>query len=208
MIPQSITFAAMDAADPNGVSVSQTPAGGGVQSLSITGALATGGVATMDVARKVDITSAGDDSGRTFTVTGTDRYGDDQTETVTGANTGIATTVKDYLTVTAITTDDDTAAAVEAGSSDSAATAWMVVDVHRNSTNIGFGMAMSSDANFTHGVEHTFDNPFQGPPTNVFPHMGAAAAYTTPITAFRLAITDYVAGSGVLNYVQAGLVGD
>jgi hypothetical protein len=114
---KSFSFAALDA---DGISASQTPADGGAQSLTITGALASGGVAAISPPRHVAITSAGDDSGRTFTVTGTNESGQAITETVTGADTGAAVTKNNFATVTAIAVDDDTAAAVTAGTSNQA----------------------------------------------------------------------------------------
>ena len=56
-----------DALDADSISQSQTPSGAG--NLTINGAKASGGVATFDSARQVTITSAGNDSARTFTVT-------------------------------------------------------------------------------------------------------------------------------------------
>ena len=215
MRPCAIPFAGMDTADPNGVSVSQTPAGGGSQELTITGALASGGVATMDIARRVSITSAGNDSARTFTITGTDRYGDTLTEDITGPNATLVVGTKDFLTVTSVLVDDDTAGAILVGSSDETTSPWIPVDAHRNSVNISFSMSLSSDANFTYGVEHTFDNPFEGLPSSSFPHDSITGettdqegSYIVPIMAYRFVITSYVAGSSTFNAVQAGLVGN
>ena len=61
----------------------------GAGNLTINGALADGGSVTFDQPRNVIITSAGDDSGDTFTVTGTDETGTAQTEDITGADTGV-----------------------------------------------------------------------------------------------------------------------
>lgn len=59
-------------------------------------------VTEMDVPRNVTITSAGDDSGITFTVTGTDVYGEAVVETITGANAGLASGKKAFKTVTEV----------------------------------------------------------------------------------------------------------
>jgi hypothetical protein len=96
------------AADADGLVASVTPAAGGVQSLTLL-------TETLDVPRNVTVTSAGDDSGRTFTVTGTDVYGKPVVEAITGANAGAAAGAKAFATVTSITTDDDTAGAITAG---------------------------------------------------------------------------------------------
>ena len=58
------------AADADGICASQTPLAAGA--LTINGALATGGVATIAVPARITITSAGNDSTNTFVVVGTD----------------------------------------------------------------------------------------------------------------------------------------
>ena len=102
------------AADADGVCQSQTPAAGGEQALTINGAQASGGVATFVAARLITIASASDDSGRTFTVTGTDVNGNAQTETIAGPATTVTGT-KYFRTVTEVLVDDDTAGAITVG---------------------------------------------------------------------------------------------
>jgi len=209
MRPQVITFPGMTTADADGVSASQTPAAGGSQELTINGALASSGVAAFDIPRRASITSAADDSGRVFVITGTNRYGESQTESVTGPNTTTVVGVKDFLTITSVAIDDDSAGALTVGSSDEAATAWIPVDIHRVPINIGFAMNLSSDANFTWTVQQTQDNPLVGTPELVFNHSKTGdfnGAITTPIMAYRVLIDHYVAGSGVFTAAQAGLV--
>lgn len=58
---------------------------------------------TKAVARAVRITSAGNDSTATFTVSGFDVYGQPMTSTVTGANAGVATTLKAFKFVKSVT---------------------------------------------------------------------------------------------------------
>jgi hypothetical protein len=103
------------AADADGVCQSQTPAAGGVQNLTINGALASGGVATFVAARFITITSAGADGGRTFTVTGTDVNGNAQTESITGPATTTVTGTKYFRTVTQVSVDGNTAGAITVG---------------------------------------------------------------------------------------------
>jgi hypothetical protein len=90
------------AADPDGISTSQTT--GGAANLTITGALASAGVATLVPARNVTITSGGsDERARTFTVTGTDVNGNAVTEDITGPNTSATVPgTKIFLTVTQV----------------------------------------------------------------------------------------------------------
>jgi hypothetical protein len=64
---------------------------------------------------KVTVTSAGDDSGIKFSITGTNALGGAQTETVTGVNAGTATSTGSFKTITAITVDGATDGNVEVG---------------------------------------------------------------------------------------------
>jgi hypothetical protein len=102
------------AADADGVCQSQTPAAGGVQNLTINGALSSGGVATFVAARFITIASASDDSARTFTVTGTDVNGRVQTEVIAGPATTVTGT-KYFRTVTQVSVDGNTAGAITVG---------------------------------------------------------------------------------------------
>lgn len=108
------------AADADGVCQSQTPAAGGVQNLTINGALASGGVATFSAARLITITSAGADGGRTFTITGTDVNGSAQTEAITGPATTTVTGTKYFRTVTQVSVDNNTAGAITVGMANNA----------------------------------------------------------------------------------------
>jgi len=101
------------ALDADGISAAA--AVGEDANLTIGGALASGGSCTFDSGRVVTILSAGDDSGISFTVTGTDVSGDSQTESITGANAGTATGAKYFKTVTAIAAVGDPAGNVSAG---------------------------------------------------------------------------------------------
>lgn len=109
-----------DAADADGVCQSQTPAAGGSQNLTINGAKASGGVATFGAARQVTVTSAGNDAGRTFVITGTDVNGDALTESLSGPNADTVTTTKHFKTVTQVTIDANSAGALTVGMNTSA----------------------------------------------------------------------------------------
>ena len=141
--------------DDNGISVTQTPAAGGVQNLTITGVLATGGVATMAEAQIITIDSTGNDLGRTFTFTGTDADGHVSSEAVTGANAGAADTVGHYKTITSITTDDDTAAAVIVGPIGANGAVTKSIRVNRNQTSsfkLGLYVTLSASPTLTYTV--------------------------------------------------------
>ena len=101
------------ALDADGISTAA--AVGNNANLTIGGALASSGSCTFDSGRVVTILSAGDDSGISFTVTGTDVNGDAQTESITGANAGTATGSKYFKTVTQIAAVGNPAGNVSAG---------------------------------------------------------------------------------------------
>ena len=101
------------AADPDGISVSASVGDG--DNLVLGGALASGGAVTFYNARKVTITSAGNDGSFDFNVTGTDVNNAAQTEAIIGANAGIATGSKFFQTITQIEAAGNPAGAVTAG---------------------------------------------------------------------------------------------
>ena len=102
------------AADADGISTAQDLSE--ADDLTITGDLASGGSVTFDQPRNVTITSTGDDTGVTFTVTGTDETGTAQTEEITGADGAAATGTSYFATVTQIAADGATDGNVTAGS--------------------------------------------------------------------------------------------
>lgn len=107
------------ALDADGISVAATLSGAG--NLTIGGALADGGSVSLSSGRIVTILNAGNDTGDTFTVTGTDVNGDAQTEDITGANAGTATGTKYFKTISQIASDGASAGDVSAGINNSAA---------------------------------------------------------------------------------------
>src|ERR1700743_2004712 len=90
----SVSLAPTDAV-ANSIALSQAPGGAG--NLTLNGAAMSGGKVAMDIPRRIGIHSTGDETGKTFTVTGVDRQGNVQTETLKGpaANATVGTT-KDF----------------------------------------------------------------------------------------------------------------
>ena len=99
--------------DADGITTSASLSGAGT--LTINGALATGSEVELSSGRQVTITSAGNDTGVTFTVTGTDVNGAAQTEAITGASGAAATSTKYFKTITEIANSAASAGAVTAG---------------------------------------------------------------------------------------------
>lgn len=132
------------AAVANGIAESQSPAAGAIV---LNGSLVTGGVAIMDVARRIVLTSGGNDTGIAFTVVGTDRYGRAQSETVTGASGGSVSTTRDFLTVTAITHTGSVATTFISGTTGVASTAPLIIDSYATRDDIGVTLDFSGTAN-------------------------------------------------------------
>lgn len=206
----AVTFT-MAAADPDGVCQSQTPGGAG--NLTINGALASAGVATFAVPRHVSITSAANDSGRTFTVTGTDRYGNVVSETITGPNTTTVTGVLNYATITQVAIDAASAGALTVGSADEADTEWFEMSLLVSPTAISIGGYVSSGASLAWGVQDCMEDYTKGSAETVqanahgslVTEAGAATGgYSLPVQYVRFAITSFVSGTFYGNILQAG----
>jgi len=103
------------------VCASQTPSGAGALTLNGTMVNSASGSAVAYFAspRRVYVTSAGNDSSRTFTIVGTVNVISGPpvyvTETVTGANTSTVSTTKLYSSVTSVTISGSAAAGVTVG---------------------------------------------------------------------------------------------
>jgi hypothetical protein len=123
------------------------------------GAITVGhsGTATMDVARRVDITSGGNDTGVTFTVTGTDINGDPRSESLAGASGGAVTTALSYLTITQISTSAAVATTVKIGSSAVADSAWVNFDRFSATAPIAIQVDGSGTVNWT--IRQSLNDP-------------------------------------------------
>lgn len=97
----------------NGVATARAYAAAG--NLTLDGVLSVGGVAYPGAAAQVRIVSSGNDSGRSFTVTGTDAAGAAISETKTGGNATAVTTTAAFLTVTQVSINGAAAGTVAVG---------------------------------------------------------------------------------------------
>lgn len=131
-------------ADPDGISLSQTPGAAG--NLTITGALASGGVATLDVPRRVLLTTAADETTKTFTVYGTDRYGRAQSEVLAGVNATTTYTSRDFLTVTRVAVSAATTGAVTIGTNGVASSPVLITDAYANPNQYGATVRINGTA--------------------------------------------------------------
>jgi hypothetical protein len=210
--PKRITLAP-SALDADGVALSQTPAAGGVQSLTLAGALVTNGVAIMGTGQHITVASDGIDTTRVFTISGTDWHGTAITETITGVNAGTVAGVKNFKTVTGVTVDDDTAGAITVGVNGVCESQWVPLDIY-DEFNVGIGVVLNPGV-LTYTVEHTFDDVFatgfEPSTAATFNHATLAAqsssadgSYVSPPVAVRLAISAYTSGSAILQIVSTG----
>lgn len=159
MQPITVTVGPIAAADDNGISTSQTAAGAG--NLSINGALASGGVATLDKPRQVIVTSSGDDTGVLFTIYGT-TYGDQEvSQTIRGVNSAAAATTVDFKTVTRVYVNGATDGNVIVGTNTAAGSRWVRLDNWAFPQTV-VQVNVSGTADFT--VQTTMDDP--NSPTN------------------------------------------
>ena len=208
-----------------GVCASQTPGAAGA--LTINGSLATGGVATFDVARRVAVASTANDATVVFTIYGTNGSGAAISNTVTGVNAGSVNSLLDFLTVTKVTSSAGTAGAITVGTSSTASTPWIVDNFM--APYWALAVAVSVAGTVTYTVEHTYDDPNAtvgnlttgansalGPASNIPPiawpnptlaaqtASGEAQYVDKPIFAHRLTITAGT-GTATMQSIQAGI---
>lgn len=159
MRPVYVTVGPLTTADADGIAQSQTPtAAAGV---TLNGALVTGGIAYLAQARRVLFTFAADETGHTFTVTGTNWEGVPISETVAGTTAGTVYTDQDYLTVTAIAISANATGALTVGTNGIASTPPVVFDVYARSTP-GFQCTVTGTVNYT--VQQTIVSPWDVEP--------------------------------------------
>ena len=153
MRPRVLTISPYAAADADFVAVSQTPAAGGIQELTL-----TADPVVMDFRRQVVITSAANDSGRVFLVTGTDEKGNQKVEAVAGPNTGSVSTVQSFTTVTSVKVDDDTLGAITVGTGTVVSSNWLPLNYLQPDFKVSLGITIPGAATADLTVELTLSN--------------------------------------------------
>lgn len=129
---------------------------GGAGAVVLNGSTVSGGVATLDVARRVIFTSSGNDTGITFTVTGTSNTGNTRSEVVTGANAGAASTVLSYKTITSVVASGAAAGTVSIGTNGVAESPWVRLDDYAPAPT-AIQCTASGTVNYT--VQSSLDDP-------------------------------------------------
>jgi len=99
-----------------------------------------------------------------------------------------------------------------------AASAPIPLDHYRGPFNVGIGVVLSSGANLTYTVEHTFDDVWAAdfdPDTAAwFANSGITnqtasrdGNYAFPVAAIRLRVSAYTGGTATMTVIQAGVPG-
>ncbi len=152
------TSATTAAVAATGISLSQSLLAAG--DLLINGTLVTAGVANFVNPQRVTVTSAGNDAGMTWTVTGTARPemgGAVQVETFQGAN-GVATSTQDFVTVTKIHGSAATASTVTAGRSLTGSGPWVVWSEFQTNQQVSYASYVTGSP--TWQIDITYDDVF------------------------------------------------
>jgi hypothetical protein len=126
--------------------------------VTLNGALVSGGIATLDQPRRVLFTSVGNDSGITFTITGTDWNNQYATEVLTGANASTTYTVYDFKTVTSVVASGASAGNVSIGTNGIASSRPVNLDPYADSSTY-IQTDTGGSAAITYSIQLTGDNP-------------------------------------------------
>lgn len=204
------------ATDDDRIVASVTPAAGGEQSLTI----AESTVDSVLVARPLMLTTVADETGRTFTITGTNWFGQTITESLTGVNNTTAFTVNEFKEVSSITVDDDTAGAIKFGIGGTWRTPFIPMNTQITPVNISFALYwQGTSPSFTAKVQHTLSNLQYGitaldnTDLEIMDHENATGLtssndpyddnYAFPIAGIRTEVTGWTAGSLGFDIIQA-----
>jgi hypothetical protein len=155
MQPITISVGPLAAASANNIALSQTVSG--AANVVINGSLASGGVATLDVTRRVLITNAGNDSGVTFTVYGTTFGGAPVSEVLQGTSGSAVASTVDFATVTRIATSGSTSASgITVGTNGVAGSRWLRLDSWADAQT---AIQCNATGTVNYTVQVTMDDP-------------------------------------------------
>ena len=172
------------------------------------------GYAEFSTPQHVAVYSAGNDSGDTFTVYGYDRYGNEVTDSITGANAGTSTTQnQNFAWVDKVVSDGASAGAVEVGVDGKCESGWYVLNYRGSRFDANVGCALNATGNLTYALQHTFSDVlakgFAEEDATKYTHStitgetaNVEGTIPTPPVAVRLAITAHTAGGVSATIVQ------
>jgi hypothetical protein len=212
---------ALAAASTNNIALSQTPVSG--TAFTLNGSAVSGGVATLDTARRVIITAGSEAAPRTVLLTGTNGSGTPITETVTipATSAGAYATLQDFATVSAaLPGGGGWTAAATIGTNSVGSTPWQLLNNHITPFEVSYQLTLTGTATFE--IELTDDSPMMTVPWGI---TGSGGSPSVPVptpynlgtlststnvalsqvaVAWRLTILSG-AGSVQIRAVQAGL---
>lgn len=202
MRPIQFSTAAYSGAAATSIALSQTPLDAG--NLTINGALASGGVATLSPAGFITITTNANESAKTVTVYGTTVEGWTVTLGPFALASSATTTTYSLIswaTITRIAVSAATSAALTVGTAQAGASAWRPLDIYTPSPQTAISTDITGTVNYT--WEYTNDDPFDtGIPHIPVDHptsalVGASADQTGQATAVMRAVRIKInSGSG------------
>ena len=192
----------------------QTPTGAG--DLTITGALATAGVADLGAVTAPTIYAVSDESGKNFTFYGTDYYDMAITSAALAGPTAGATvtSLTSFKTITRIAVSAATTGAVEAGVAGTGISRAIPMDIHQSAFNVALVLDVTGTIDCT--VQHTHADPFSATFNNYtatwlnHDTMAAKTAddddnYAFPVRAIRLKVNSSSSGTASLSIIQTGM---
>lgn len=147
-------------AAPSATNIRTATSIGAAGTVTLNGSLysSTTGIATLDKPRRVLFTSTGNDSGITFTVTGTDWNNMPVSEVLAGANATTTYTIYDFKTVTSVVASGASAGTVSIGTNAIASSRPVFLDLYADSSTY-----IQTDTGGSSGVTYTIqisgDNP-------------------------------------------------
>jgi hypothetical protein len=146
-----------DLATAGATKISTVQAYAAAGDLVLDGTLVTSGVATLDKPRRVLITSTGTDTGKTFTIYGTNHEGNAISEALTGGSSGSPVySTLDYATVNRVSISAAAAANVSVGTNGVASSKPIFLD-HYGYSQVALQLDVTGTVNYT--VQQTLDNP-------------------------------------------------
>ena len=107
--------------------------------------------------RTLTVTSTGNISTATFTITGIDTSGYAVSTTLTGPNNATATTVAEFFKVTAISVGTIATSAFTVGVGITGTSRWAVVDTFQNPVVVSVAITMNTATTSLVSIQHTFD---------------------------------------------------
>lgn len=159
MRPVTVSVGPLAAASANNIALSQTPGAAG--NLVLNGSTVANGVATLDAVRQILLTTTADETGLTFTFTGTTFNGQAAVETIAGVNNGTASPKTNFKTLSQIAVSGAAAGALTVGTSGVATSPWVRFDDWGFDT-IFIQADVTGVASYT--IQSTLDDP--NSPTN------------------------------------------